>query len=787
MHPLDLKLIRDLGSMKGQTIAVALVMACGLAVMIMARSLIVSLESARDAYYTTCRFADVFCDLKRAPNAFRSRLAEIPGIGAVETRVTGSVILDLPGLKEPADGVILSLPEDRPQQLNLLFLRAGRLPEPGSNNEVVVGEAFAAAHAFNPGDIIDATIHGGRQRLHIVGIGLSPDYVYESRPGETVPDSRRFGVFWMNERALAKALTLDGAFNNVVAQVAPGTDHHAVMAEIDRILGPYGGLVAYDHKDHLSAKQIDDRIRVLRGFSVAFPTVFLGIAAFMTSAVLTRLIRLQREQIAQLKAFGYSPGQVGWHYLKFTLVIVVIATTVGGLLGLWMGNGVVIVYRQFFHFPSLPFRPDWPAILLAFTASATTSLLGVAGAVWQAMKLPPAEAMRPEPPAEFRPSILERLGLQKLVSPAFRIALRNLERKPWQAFFTAVGLAFATGIPIVPGAMRDGIAYLMDFQWSLAQRQDVTLSLTEPGSASALSDMYSLPGVLSAEPFRSVAARLWHEHHERRVGVTGLSRDTRLNRLLDEHGQAVTLPHSGLLLSAKLAEILGVKIGDTVHIDVQEGIRPAFDTVVNGLITDFAGVGAYMDIDELRRLMREGGTVNGAHLAVDTTRWDDLLSQAKKSPRIGAFTITRDARASFDKTTGAMMGTVQGIYFGFAVIVAFGVVYNGARIALSERSRDLATLRVVGFTHREVATVLIGELALLTLLAIPVGLFIGSQLANLIVRASSTESVRLPLVLMPQTYATAALIVFLSSGLSFAVVSRRIRNLDLLGVLKARE
>jgi len=787
MHPLDQKLIRDLGSMKGQTIAVALVMACGIAVMIMARSLIVSLESARDAYYTSCRFADVFCDLKRAPNAFRARFTEIPGVGAVETRVTGPVNLDLPGLKEPADGVIVSIPEDRPQQLNLLFLRAGRLPEPGSNNEVVVGEAFAAAHAFNPGDSIDVTIHGARQRLHIVGVGLSPEYVYESRPGETVPDSRRFGVFWMNERALAKALTLDGAFNNVVAQVAPGTDHRSVMAEMDRILSPYGGLVAYDHKDHLSAKQIDDRIRVLRGFSVAFPTVFLGIAAFMTSAVLTRLIRLQREQIAQLKAFGYSSVQVGWHYLKFALVIVVIGTTIGGLLGLWMGNAVVVVYRQFFHFPSLPFQPDWRAILLAFSASATTSLLGVAGAVWQAMKLPPAEAMRPEPPAEFRRSIVERLGLQNFVSPAFRTALRNLERKPWQAFFTVVGLAFAAGIPIVPGAMRDGIAYLADFQWSLAQRQDVTLSLTEPGSATALSDMYSLPGVLSAEPFRSVAARLWHEHHERRVGIIGLPRITRLNRLLDEHGQAVPLPPSGLLVSAKLAEILGVKIGETVHIDVQEGIRPAFDTVLNGLITDFAGVGAYMDIDELRRLMREGGTVSGAHLAVDTARWDDLLSQAKKAPRIATFTITRDARISFEKTTGEMMGTVQAIYFGFAVIVAFGVVYNGARIALSERSRDLATLRVMGFTHGEVATVLIGELALLTLLAIPVGLFIGSQLANLIVQVSSTESVRLPLILTPQTYATATLIVLLSSGFSFAVVSRRIRNLDLLGVLKARE
>jgi putative ABC transport system permease protein len=661
------------------------------------------------------------------------------------------------------------------------------LPEPGSNNEVVVGAAFAEANGFTPGDTIDVTIHGGRQRFHIVGIGLSPEYVYECPPGETVPDSRRFGIFWMNERALATAFLLNGAFNDVVASVAPGSDHRPVMAEIDRVLAPYGGLIAYDRSDHLSAKQIDDRIRVLSGFSIAFPAIFLSIAAFMTSAVLARLIRLQREQIAQLKAFGYSSVQVGWHYLKFALVIVAVATVVGSLLGLWMGNGVVIIYRQYFHFPALPFRADWTAVLLGLVSSSTATFIGVIGTVRQAMRLPAAEAMRPEPPAEFRPAVIERYGLAKLVSPGFRMALRNLERKPWQACFTVLGLAFATGIPIIPGAVRDGIAYLMEFQWDLAQRQDVTVNLIEPGSARALGNMRSLPGVLTAEPFRTVASRLRHDQHERRVAVTGVPQDARLNRQLDESAHPVSIPTSGLLLSAKLAEILDTKPGDIVRVEVEETTRPVFDTVVSGTITDFAGLAAYINIDALHRLMREGSTVSGANLSVDTAQWDDLLSQAKKSSRIGAFTIMRDARASFDKTTGQMMGTVQAIYFLFATIVSVGVVYNSARIALSERSRDLATLRVIGFTYQEVATILISELTVLTLLAIPIGLFIGNQLASLVIHISSTESVRLPLVLTPQTYATAALIVLLSSGFSFAVVSRRIHNLDLLSVLKARE
>ncbi|HEX9782768.1 MAG TPA: ABC transporter permease [Opitutaceae bacterium] len=787
MHPLDRKLLRDLGTMKGQMTAVALVMLCGLAVMIMARSLILSLETTRDEYYSSQRFADVFAGLKRAPNPLRSRLATIAGVGAVETRVVGALVLDLPGVREPADGQIISIPDDRPQQLNLLHLRTGRLPEIGSRNEAVVSAAFADAHGFTPGDSFDATIHGACEHLRIVGVGLSPEFVFEARGGETVPDPRRFGVFWMNERELSKAFDLDGAFNSVVFDLAPGADVRAVLAEIDRLLEPYGGRVAYDRTDHFSSRQVDDEIRGLRGAAVAFPAIFLSIAAFMTSAALTRVVRLQREQIAQLKAFGYSSRQVGLHYLEFALVVVVAGTAAGTLLGFWLGRQVVIIYHDFFRFPGLYFHPDWSAIAVGLAASGAASMLGVTGAVRQAMRLPPAEAMRPEPPAQFKPSAVERLGLQQLVSPAFRMALRNLERKPWQAFFTTLGLVFATAIPIIPGAVRDGITYLMDFQWGLAQRQDVTLSLIEPGSARALTSMMALPGVLTAEPFRAVPARIRHGHREHRVGITGLPREARLNRVLDTHGDPAALPLSGLLLSEKLAEMLGAAPGDPVRVEVQEGRRPTLDTVVAGTITDFAGIGAYMEIQALRRLLREGNTVSGAHLVVDRTRWDDFLAAVKRAPRIGALAITAATRASFDRTVADMMGTIQGIYFSFAVIVSFGVVYNGARIALSERSRDLATLRVIGFTNGEVAAVLIGELGLLTLLALPFGLFTGSQLAKLIVEISSTETMRLPLILTARTYVTAVLIVLFSSGLSFAVVGRRIRKLDLIGVLKTRE
>lgn len=787
MQALNLKLLRDLKAMKGQVIAVALVMACGLAVLIMARSLVVSLEETRENYYRSQRFAEVFADLKRAPNALRGRLAELPGIAAVDTRVRGALTLDLPGMSEPADGVILSLPEDRPQLLNLLYLRQGRLPEAGEQNEVAVGEAFGKAHGFEPGHELEATIYGARVRLRIVGTALSPEFIYEIRPGDALPDHRRFGVFWMNERRLATALDLDGAFNNVVADVAPGANRRELMARIDALLEPYGGQLAFDRDAHISAKHLDDDIRVLGGFAITVPTIFLGIAAFMTSAALARLIRLQREQLAQLKAFGYGAAEIGGHYLKFALVIVALGTVIGSALGLWMGEAMTGIYRKFFLFPELVFSPDWTGAVLGIGAAVVLCVLGVSGAVWQAIQLPAAEAMRPEPPAEFRRSWVERLGLHRLASPSMRMALRNLQRKPWQSLFTLLGLALATAMPIIPGVMRDGIAYLLDFQWSQAQRQDATLGFIEPASAAARSAVDQLPGVIRSEVFRAVPARLRHGHLERRVSVTGLAPEARLNRLLDDQGRPVAMPLEGILLSEKLAEVLEIQPGETLRIEVQEGRRPVLNAVVAGTITDFSGVGAYMDIDALRRLMREGGTISGAHLAVDSARMDEFYAAVKEAPRIGTVFLTAKARESFKATTGEMMGTMQWIYFGFAIVVAFGVVYNSERIALSERQRDLATLRVIGMQVREVAWVLIGELLILTLWAVPVGLWLGGRLAALMIAISSTETVRMPLILSSRTYMIAVLIILISSALSFAVVSRRIRNLDMLSVLNARD
>ncbi len=786
MSLLDRKLLRDLRALKSQAIAVALVMACGLAMMIMTRSLILSLTSTRDAYYEQNRFAQIFATLKRAPNSVRDQLAAIPGVATVQTGIAIRATLDVPGLPEPAVGLINSLPERSAPVLNLPYLRSGRLPAGGTaRGQVASGEAFAEAHGLKPGDKIAAILNGAKQTFTISGIVLSPEFVFESPPGAALPDNKTYGVFWMPYRELATAFQLYGAFNNISLTLAPGASEGDVIAAIDRVLAPYGGRGAYGRDNHPSHRRLDDEIRVLQGLSIAFPVVFLSVAAFMVNSVMSRQVALQREQIAMLKACGFSNAQVGGHYFKFSLAIVALGIGLGAAGGIFLGSKLVNMYHLFFRFPELNFVLDAHVLVIAAMASALAAFVGVAGAVRRAVRLPPAEAMRPEAPASFRPAFIENFRGAKWFSASFRMALRNIERRPIRSGLTCIALALATGILIVPNTFRDGIDYVLDFQWDIVQRQTVTLSLVEPQAERAIADFRHLPGVVLAEPFRYVTVELRAGPVTRRLLLQGLPEHGTLNRVIDSHIEQFTLPERGIVISAKLADVLHVRPGEEVIAKVLEGEERELRVPIAGLAEDFAGTAAYMERHALNRLLLEGDQINGAHLVVAKNRWNNFLTAVKNTPRAASCVIKDSIRDGFRKTTGESIGLLQKMYAMFATIVAFGIIYNSARISLSERARELATLRVLGFTRGEVGAVLVGELVVLTVIALPLGLVIGSGFARGIIVAVNTETVRLPLVLTPANYASAILVVALASALSALFAARKLSEIDLLSALKA--
>ncbi len=784
---LDRKLLRDLQRLKGQAVAVSLVMACGLAMLIMARSLIHSLETTRAGYYQGNHFGDVFASLKRAPNDLSARLAALPGVATVQTNLALPATLDLPGLDEPASGLVRSLPDFGPPELNRLFLRRGRWLSPGARGEVLVGEAFAVANKLNPGDTLAMLLRGRRQVFRVAGIVLSPEYIFESRPGAALPDSRTYGIFWMPYKEVATAGDLYGAFNHVSLTLSPGAREAEVIAGVDTLLRPYGGFGAYGRRDHPSHIRVSDEIRVLTILSVGFPSVFLSVAAFMTNAVLTRLLTLQREQIAILKAFGFSNRAIVSHYLKFAFVMVAGGVLFGLLGGIFLGHQLVGMYELMFRFPDLAFQLDWQAVAVALGVGLGAVTLGVYGAVRKAAKLPPAEAMRPEPPASFRPSFIERTGLRRLLSHSFRIAVRNLERRPVQALFTVAGLALATALLILPNTFKAGIADILDFKWDVNQRQDLNLSLVEPSSARIAHELAQLPGVTSLEPTRFTAVRVHFQGRSRQIGLRSLLPGAQHTRAVDATGHEIAPPESGVILSAKLASVLGAKLGDTLVLEALEGRRTVQNVQLVATAEDFTGIAAYMDIHAINRFLGEGDVITGASLGLDMSKRAEFLAALKEIPRVSAVAIKETMRKSFRETTAQMMGLIQSIYLMFSVVVAFGVIYNNARISLAERARELATLRVIGMTQREVGAIIVIELVILAAFAVPIGLVMGTGFATVIISSVNTETVRLPLVFTSYTYSFAVVVVATASVFSALVVLRKLKQLDLIATLKAPE
>lgn len=780
-------MFRDLWHMRGLAAAISVVMGCGIALFILSRSMLHSLELTQQTYYDRYNFADVFASIKRAPDELINRIAQIPGVAIAERRIVVPVNLSVPGLDEPASGRLISVPDVGRPRLNQLYLRRGRWLTPRSDNEALASEAFVDANQMEVGDTFSAVINGRLKELQIVGVVLSPEYIYEIKPGGIVPDNRHFGIFWMNEEALQLAFDMDGAFNDLSIKLMRGANVEDVIQRVDNLIEPYGGLGAFDRRDQLSHQFIDNEIEQNRNMGLFAPSIFLGVSAFLINVVMSRTINSQREQIAALKAFGYSNLEVGWHYIKSVLLIAAIALAVGIPAGAWFGWLVTGMYARLFHFPVFLFR-IYPSVLVAAAGvAASAAVLGAIGSVSRAVRLPPAEAMRPEPPAGFGPTILERMGIGHFVPPIALMVVRQLERHPIKTGFSTLAISLAVAVLVIGNFFQDSIDYMMNAQFHWVQRFDLSVAMTDPVSDRAMYELASMPGVMRCEPTRSVSARIRAGARNRRVGIRGVEHNSTLYGLIDMDGRETPLPPHGLLVSKKLAEVLDVKVGDWVEVEVLTDKRPKRRVMIAATLKDFVGLSAYMDLEDLRRIMLEGQVVNGVNMEVDPKYQDALYRELKETPAIATVLVKQHSIDSFNDTIAKNLGVMKRINLIFACIIAAGVVYNSARISLSERSRELATLRVIGFTRQEISSILLGELAIVTLLAIPVGLGLGTFFAWWMCTAFDQELFRFPMVVSNRTYAWASLVVIAASAVSGLLVRRNLDHLDLVAVLKSRE
>ncbi|MDD7910980.1 ABC transporter permease [Pseudovibrio exalbescens] len=787
MSPLNKKLGRDLWRMKGQALAISAVIATGVLLLVMMSGIVTSLDQTRLAYYERNRLANVFAPVVRAPLHMLRNLAEVPGVSAVEGRVNGSALVDIKGLDLPIRAQALSVPDAGPPRLNLPDLTAGRWLARNRADEILLLNSFARAHGLEPGDTLSATMNGARRTFHIVGLVHSPEFLYTVAPGELVSDDSRFGALWMNETALAAAYDMKGAFNEALLTLSRSANETAVLNAVDRILEPYGSRGAYLVKDHTSNRFVMEEIYSMRSTSQTVPPLFMAVAAFLLYIVISRMVQAEREQIGLLKAFGYTSFEVALHYFKLILIISAGGAAMGCVLGTMAGRGMVDIYLEYYKFPLLVFRVEPASFLIGVLSSVLAASAGGFIVLRGVFTLTPAVAMRPPAPADYSRSGRIGASLSRLLDQPSRMVLRRLTRQPGRMLGSTLGIAAGMALAVAMISLFSSFEKTLDLTFNVLDRSDVTVTFTDPLSDTVIYELQRLPHVIEVEPTRSVSATLRNGVESYRGGVNGLVTQPRLNRAVDKNEDALTMPSDGIVLSKSLAGEIRAAVGDTIQVDVHEGRRPILSVPVVGITESLLGAPAYMELSALNEAMREPGRVSGAYLRIDAAEAGFVYRALKDMPSVAGVSLKEDARQAFIRVMNTGAGSMRFIMAAIAGVITFGIVYNAARIAQAERGRDLASLRVIGFTKGEASFVLLGELAVVTLMALPLGAVLGYFLTYGVAAGFSTDIYQIPVVFAPKSYGGAALAVLVAAAFSGWLVKRDVDRADIITALKTRE
>lgn len=786
LHALDRKLLRDLWRLKAQSLAIALVLACGVAIFLTGLGMVRALEATLEDYYSRQNFAHVFASVRRAPLSVVQDVAEIDGVQTVEARVAGWVVLDLPGRAAPASGRVLSLPENGPL-LNVPLLVDGRLPDPDAATEVAVTDRFARANGFSLGDRFSAIADGTRLDLQITGTLRSPEFIYTLPPGGLMPDDAGFGIIWMPERAAAATFGLTGAFNDLSLKLRRDARLAEVIDRVDAILAPWGGTGAHDRETQVSHSFIQAELDQLRSMSAVLPPIFFGIAAFLVNMVLGRIVALERAEIGLLKALGYRDSEIALHYLMLAVLVAAIGIGIGWGAGAWLSTGMSRLYARFFDFPWLVQPHDLDVYALAGLIGLISAGVGALRAAWVAARLAPAVAMAPPAPPSFRRGHMDRLARWLRLPQTAMMVLRGILRWPVRAAFTALGLSLGVSILVASNFMLDSLDAVIDTAFFKSNRQHATLVLAQEAGLDAVTDARHLPGVLAVEPQFDLPVTLHNGPRSKKLAITARMPGGDLARTLDVDNRHVPLPEKGIMLSEQLAAHLGVAPGDTVLVELSGTRSGEFHLPVAAVTRQYIGIGAYMQMDALAERLREGPRVTALNLWIDRAHLSELQAALKEMPMLATAVMLTDVRESFQDTISENVRINTVLFITISVLITVGVAYNGARIQLSERARELASLRILGFTRAEVSSILLGETAILALLAQPLGWAIGAWISWAMMAGFDSDLYRIPLVLTPANFANASLITLAAVTAAALLVRRRLDRADLVAVLKTRE
>lgn len=785
MSSLDRKLFRDLRRMKWQAIAIGLVMALGVMVLVMMDGLVVSLEETKKSYYEDYKLADIFAPTQAAQSQVLVELAKIDGVENVQGRVRGSILIDMPNSKTGVLAQALSLPNQGKAQINDVFLSAGRMIAPDVANEILLLNSFADAHNIKVGEAITAIIGGQKQQFNVVGVAQAPEFLFAAMPGELLPDDTRFAVIWMQQRYLEDITGLAGKFNEAIFLLDDDADTTNILTKIDDILDPHGGYGAYGVEDLVSNRFISEEIKGAKASAQALPPLFLGIAAFLIFIVISRIIQAERQQIGLLKAFGYSSAEIGRHYLKFIIIIALGGAILGSVAGVYGGLELAGVYQIYYKFPFLEFRVDYQAIFIGNLVSVVAATIGGSYILKNIFKLNPAVAMHAATPPDFSKSIRFGSWAKRLFNQPSRMIIRTLLRHPIRALGAMIAIASGMSLSVAMISLMASFDKSIEMSFEVIDRSDAMVNFVQPMPIDVVAELSKIAGIELVEPFRAVPAILQNGQLTHKSLISGLVAAPELNRAVNVEFEAIPIVETGIILASALAEKLQVGVGDDLTLKIRSGARPTLNIKVAAITETLVGSPVYMRLASLNKILDQGELISGVYIKMDKSQQAAIYDELKSTPYILAVSITADAKAAFKKIMDTGAGAVRYVMAIIAFVITFGIVFNSAKIAFAEGGRDLACLRSIGYTKGEAAYVLLGELAIVTLVSLPIGCVLGYYLSFATATAFSTDLYKIPAEVNFESFFLASLAVVVATIVSGWLVKRNIDKIDLVSVLKS--
>ena len=763
MRSLRRKAVRDLWGSRALFLGTALLLALGVGMFVAMYSAFRNVAASEALTYRELKFADVFYTFVPTTSRAVDRIKKVSGVSAVE----GRIVRDLP-LRRPNDprstvvGRLISLPEEgRPSVNDVKIRRGGYLPD-GTGKSVIIDEQFANYYGLDPGDSVALRIEDRDTEFEVAGTFTSPEYIWKAKSSvEPFVARGEFAVVMARGDIVADLLAAEGLVNEITVRFEPGSDPDATLDRLDDAISRYGTNQVTEREDQISYALLQLDLEGFQQMAVAVPALFLIVTAMTVYVSLTRTVRSQRPLIGLMRAEGYSRGQILRHYLTFAVIVGAVGGVVGTPIGLVLGSYVTELYVNTLSIPltAVEIQPDLLAIGIA--VGIAVCVTGGLQPALSAARLDPSEAMRPGVYRAIGLAWVQRLSQLGRTPYTLRLGLRNMVRGPWRTLSSIMGLMMAVGLVLAALGMFNSMNRGFSVQFDEIQKYDLKVIFTRPTHTQAMDVYLSWPEVGQAEPIAEVPIEIKNGDNSKYTVLTALSERGTLMRLPLLEG-AEPLQGSGIFLTDNLADQLGAVVGDEVTVKSEERDETY---AVAGLVRQPLSEAAYMNFSEAYAVLRGSYASGGLLKLNDPSRMAAVEERLESRPGVLVVEQKEQVRRSFQELMSAFYQFLA-IFGAFAAALGGFTVFNTVTINVIERTRELATMRTLGFSRLQIDALITAENLLAGSIGILLGFLMGYLLSVLLLDLSSGESFTLETYISPVSYllvGTSALLIVVVS------------------------